>query len=61
MKEPYGGGLVIIPAVPQQYANGVFAALQCMGYIMCKVQGAPVESRIYGIEAMIADLVSIDV
>src|SRR5690349_14966454 len=61
MKEPYGGRLMIVPAIPQQHANGVFAVLQFTGNIMREVQGAPVEPRIDGIEAMIADLVSIDV
>src|SRR5690606_34383050 len=49
MEVPYGGRLVVVPSVTQQYADSVFPLLQVPGNIMGDIHGTTVKPCIYRI------------
>jgi len=60
VEEPHCGGLVVIPAVAEDNADGVRAGLEIARNVVGHVERAAVEPGVHGIEQMVADLMAVD-
>ncbi|MNV00751.1 hypothetical protein D3C71_909310 [compost metagenome] len=51
---------MIIPAIPQNNANGVLSFLKLLGYVRHDIQCASVKSSIHWIQTMVANALAIN-